>query len=49
MQRQPQPPPPSQFVIEKQGSLEEDLWHTRVLTTDAPHHRLYLSKAQNVE
>lgn len=49
MQRQPQPPPPSQFVIEKQGSLEEDLWHTRVLTTDAPHHRLYLSKAKNVE
>lgn len=42
-------PPPSQFVIEKQGRFEEDLWHTRILTLDAPHHRLYLSKANKAE
>jgi hypothetical protein len=47
--RQQLPPPPTQFVIEKQGRFEEDLWHTRVLSLDAPHHRLYLSRAKKAE
>ncbi|KPI88068.1 hypothetical protein ABL78_2844 [Leptomonas seymouri] len=43
------PPPPSQFVIEKQGRFEEERWYTRVITLDVANHRLYLSKANNAE
>ncbi|CBZ36648.1 hypothetical protein, unknown function [Leishmania donovani] len=45
----PQPPTLQQFVIEKQGSFDRTLWHTRVLTIDTAHGRLYLSKAHKAE
>lgn len=45
----PQPPTLQQFVIEKQGRIDQSLWHTRVLTIDTAHGRLYLSKAHKAE
>ncbi|CAG9579420.1 hypothetical protein LMJF_31_2420 [Leishmania major strain Friedlin] len=45
----PRLPTLQQFVIEKQGRFDRSFWHTRVLTIDTAHGRLYLSKAHKAE
>ncbi|GET91249.1 hypothetical protein, unknown function [Leishmania tarentolae] len=42
-------PAQQQFVVEKQGSFDHFLWHTRVLTINTADGHVYLSKAHKVE